>query len=69
VSSGIIGKVYANSMLVLLNSRMALGFDETASTYISLAIIATEPANDPGITIEAHNGNLPVESRTLRGVI
>ena len=56
-------------MLVLLNSRVALGLEETESTYISLVIFATEPANDSGVTIEAQNGDLPVHSRTLRGDI
>jgi len=38
VPMGIIGKVYVNSMLVLLNSRMVLGSEETkkGSTVISV---------------------------------
>ena len=65
VSSGIIGKVYANSMLVLINSRMTLGFEETPSTYTSLVIFAMEPTNGKDIAIEAHNGDLAVKTPIL----
>ena len=58
---GIIGKVYANSMLVLINSRMVLGSEETPSTIVSVVRFATEQANDKDIAVEAHNGDLAVD--------
>ena len=41
---GIIGKFYANSMLVLINSRMLLGSDEVPSTIISEMKFGSAPA-------------------------
>jgi hypothetical protein len=35
---GIIGKIYANSMLVLINSRMILGSNENQDTVITAPI-------------------------------
>ena len=43
---GIIGKVYANSMLVLINSRMLLGSEEEPLTIISVINFDAAPAND-----------------------
>ena len=43
---GIIGKVYANSMLVLINSRMLLGSEEEPLTIISVIKFDAAPAND-----------------------
>jgi len=43
---GIIGKVYANSMLVLINSRMLLGSEEEPLTIISVIRFDAAPAND-----------------------
>jgi hypothetical protein len=51
---GIMGKVYANSMLVLINTRMLLGSEETPVTIISVARFAAEPANHEDYGIEAH---------------
>jgi hypothetical protein len=48
---GIIGKVYANSMLALINSRMLLGSEETPSTIISALRFASTPANNKDSTI------------------
>jgi hypothetical protein len=48
---GIIGKVYANSMLALINSRMQLGSEETPSTTISAFKFASAPANNKDSTI------------------
>jgi len=43
----VIGKVYANSMLVVVNSRMILlGHDETPLRIISSLSFGTAPAND-----------------------
>ena len=58
VPMGIIGKVYANSMLVLINSRMVLGSVETQtpSTVISaLRFSIMAPANPTDSAIEADN--------------
>jgi hypothetical protein len=43
----IIGRVYANSMLVLINSRMVLGSEETQtpSKVISVLRFGTAPTN------------------------
>jgi len=43
---GIIGKVYANSMLVLINSRMVLGSEEESLTIISVIRFDAAPTND-----------------------
>lgn len=37
VPMGVIGKVYANSMLVLINTRMLLGSEETNITGVKFA--------------------------------
>jgi len=73
VSMDIIGKVYANSMLVLINSRMVLGSTETPSTVISVLRFGTTPANPADNTIEAENhgdlaerGQDPQEVQSLR---
>ena len=59
---GTIGKVYANSMLVLINSRMLLNSGETQSTIISAAKFGTAPANDSDTVLEvAHRGDLSVD--------
>ena len=52
VPMGIIGKVYANSMLVLINSRMELGSAETPSAVISVLRFGTTPVNPADSTIE-----------------
>jgi hypothetical protein len=69
VPMGIIGKVYANSMLVLINSRMALSSDETQtpSTVISVLRFGTAPANPTDSAIEADNGDLSVDTRARVG--
>jgi len=41
---GIIGKFYANSMLVLINSRMLLGSEEVPSTIVSEMKFGAAPA-------------------------
>jgi hypothetical protein len=66
---GIIGKVYANSMLVLINSRMVLGSEETQtpSTVISVLRFGTAPANPTDSVIEADNGNIAVDTRAVEG--
>ncbi|KIM49810.1 hypothetical protein M413DRAFT_21947 [Hebeloma cylindrosporum] len=43
---GIIGKVYANSMLVLINSRMVLDYEDTPSTVISGVRFGTAASDD-----------------------
>jgi len=51
VPMGIIGKVYANSMLVLINTRMLLGSEETIITGVRFA---AAPANHEDYATEAH---------------
>ena len=62
----IIGKVYANSMLVLINSRMILGSEEiqTPSAFISVLRFGTTPANTEDSPIEADNADLAVDTKT-----
>ena len=52
----IIGKVYANSMLVLVNSRMVLVTEETRSANVSVMKFHTASTNDNN-AIEAHKGD------------
>jgi hypothetical protein len=65
VPMGIIGKVYATSMLVLINSRMLLGSEETQtlSTVASILRFGTIPANPTDSAIEAEKGDLAVDTR------
>ena len=65
---GIIGKVYANSMLVLINSRMLLTSEEMRLTIISAAKFGTAPANDIDSVIEGHRGDLSVDTDRMTGV-
>lgn len=67
VPMGVIGKVYANSMLVLINSRMLLGSEEAPSTIISQAQFAMTPANDEDIVKEEHSGDISVYSEDSIG--
>jgi hypothetical protein len=62
----IIGKVYANSMLVLINSRMILGSEET-QTVISVLRFGTAPANPEDSAIEADNAVLAVDTKAGAG--
>ena len=64
---GIIGKVYANSMLVLINSRMLLDSEETPSTIISEFKFATVPANNEDSMMQAHDGDVAVDTEALTG--
>jgi len=68
VPMGIIGKVYANSMLVLINSRMVLGSEktQTPSTVISVLRFGTAPANLEDSAIEADNGDVEVDTRACQ---
>ena len=65
----IIGKVYANSMLVLINSRMVLGSGEiqTPSRVTSVLRFDMPPANPKDSAIEADNGGLAVDTRAGAG--
>jgi hypothetical protein len=66
---GIIGKVYANSMLVLINSLTVLGSEETQtpSTVISVLRFGTAPENPTDSAIEVENGNVAVDTRLGTG--
>ena len=70
VPMGIIGKVYANSMLVLINSRMVLGSEETQppSMVLSSLRFGTAAANPTDSAIEADNGDLTVDTRAGTGL-
>lgn len=61
VPMGTIGKVYANSMLVLINSRMLLGSMEAPSTIISAAKFGTAPADDKDSALEVHREDFSVD--------
>ena len=62
VPMGTIGKVYANSMLVLINSRMLLGPMEAPSTIISAARFGTAPgADDKDNALEVHREDISVD--------
>ena len=61
---GIIGKVYANSMLVLINSRMLL---DSESTIISgFKFFLRYPPITKISAIHAHNGNV-LDTEALAG--
>ena len=64
---GIIGKIYANSMLALINSRMLLGSEETPSTIISAFKFATVPANNKDVMIHTDNIDVAVSTEALAG--
>jgi len=64
---GIIGKVYANSMLVLINTRILLGSEETPSTIISALELTTVPTNNKDSAIEAHNGDVALDTEARAG--
>jgi hypothetical protein len=60
----IIGKVYANSMLVLINSRMLLGSEKASSTIISALKFTSASANNKDSAIHAHNGDVALDAKT-----
>jgi len=62
---GIIGKIYANSMLVVINSRMQLGSKETPLRMISGLEFGT-PVNNKSGAIEAHRGDISVDTDGTR---
>ena len=68
---GIIGKVYANSMVVLINSRMILGSEESEETpsIISSGFkFATVPANNEHSVIhDAHSGDVALDIEVPAG--
>ena len=61
----IVGKFYASSLLVLINSWMVLGSEETQtpSKVISVLIFSTAPANLADSAIEADNRDLAADTR------
>jgi len=61
VPMGIIGTVCANSMLVLINSRMRLGSEEAPSAVISAARFGTAPADDKDSALEVHREDTSVD--------
>ena len=61
---GIIGKVYTNSMLALINSRMLLVLGSEESTITSSLKFATVPANNK---YSAIHGNLALDTKVLAG--
>jgi len=65
VPMGIIGKIYANSMLVLINSRMVLGSEDTQtqSRVISVLRFGTAPVNSEDSAAVADKGDVAVDTR------
>ena len=65
---GAIGKIYASSMLVLLNSRMILGSKETPSAAISVMEFDMAPDNNKGQKdTESHSGEFSVDTEDRSG--
>jgi len=64
-----IGKFYATSMLVLINSRMVLGSKETQtpSTAISVLRFGAAPENSEDGAIDADSGDVAVDTRAGAG--
>jgi hypothetical protein len=60
------GKIYANSMLVLINSRMVLGSEEMPSTIMSVLRFAAAPTKDENFTTEEHNRDPAVNSTEVK---
>ena len=68
VPMDIIGRVYANSMLVLINSRMILGSEETmVISVLRFGTDRTAPATLVDSIIEADNGDAAVDTRAWSG--
>ena len=66
---GIIGKVYTNSMLVLINSRMLLLSSEgTPSTKMSALKFATVPDNKKDSAIHTHDGDSTLDTEVVAGL-
>ena len=65
---GVIGKVYANSMLVVINSRMQLGDTKTPTPLRMISVLKfdTAPVNNKSGAIEAHQGDVSVDSDGMR---
>jgi len=63
---GIIGKVYANSMLVLINSRMLLG-SEDMSKIVSGLVFGPVPAGGRESAIQSNGGGLAVDIEAREG--
>ena len=60
------GKIYANSMLVLINSRMVLGSEEMPSTIMSVLRFAVAPTKGEYFATEAHNRDPTVDSTEVK---
>jgi len=59
---GIVGKIYTNSMLTLINSRMLLGSEDLPLTIVSELRFGMAPANNKNSAIETHDGDLEVDA-------
>ena len=64
----IIGKVYTNSMLVLINSRMLIGPEDIPLTIVSEMRFGTAPANNKNSAKEADGGDLGVDTEARVGM-
>jgi len=65
---GAIGKIYASSMLVLLNNRMILGSEEPPSAAISVMKFDMAPNNNKGKkATESHSGEFSVDTEDRSG--
>jgi len=58
VPMGIIGNVYANSMLLRINSRRQIYSEKEPLTMVSKARFGTAPTNDECTTLEVHNEDI-----------
>lgn len=64
---GIIGTIYGNSMLVLINSGMLISSEEIPLTIISAFKFATVPDDKKINVIHANNGDVTLDTTTLAG--
>lgn len=59
---GIVGKIYTNSMLILINSRMLIGSEDPPLTIVSGLRFDMAPADNKNSAIETHDGGLEVDA-------
>jgi len=62
---GIVGKIYTNSMLTLINSRMLLDSQDPPFTIVSGLRFGMAPADNENSAIETHGGDIEVDAEAL----
>ena len=67
VPMGIIGNVYANSMLLLINSRLQLGSGNKPLMIISTARFRMDRGNRGSTFIDGHNAEFSVYTEATAG--